>query len=59
MLWPVSTVLIDFLYARVTYDADIPVFLDRLAGPYLLLVLGLVGLPFLMGLLAGRSRSSS
>ncbi len=59
MLWPVSTVVIDFLYARVTYDADIPVFLDRLAGPYLLLVLGLVGLPFLMGLLAGRSRPPS
>ena len=29
LLWPVSTVLVDFIYARVTYDADANVFLDR------------------------------
>lgn len=59
MLWPASTVMVDFLYARVTYDADIPIFLDRFAGPYLLLMLGLAALPFLMGMLAGRPRRPS
>ncbi len=42
LLWPTSTVLVDFLYARVTYDDDPAAFLDRFAfwwgAPYPLLV---------------------
>jgi hypothetical protein len=31
LLWPVSTVLVDFLYARVVFDEEPAVFLDRFA----------------------------
>ena len=45
LLWPISTVLVDFLYVRLTYDDDPAAFLDRFAfwwgAPYPLLVLGL------------------
>ena len=47
LLWPTSTVLIDFLYARVTYDAGIEALIDRFGGPYPLLVGGLFVLPLL------------
>jgi hypothetical protein len=54
LLWPSSTVLVDFLYVRFTYDEDPASFLDRFAfwwgAPYPLLVLGL----FVAPLLAGR-----
>ena len=51
LLWPVSTMLVDFLYARLTYDAEPAAFLDRFGGPYPLLVAGLFVLPLLAGLL--------
>ena len=38
LLWPTSTVLVDFLYVRLTYGVDPAAFLDRFAGPYPLLV---------------------
>ena len=45
-LWPTSTVLVDFLYARVTYNDDPAAFLDRFAfwwgAPYPLLIVALV-----------------
>ncbi|MBL0899693.1 MAG: hypothetical protein IBJ17_13460 [Reyranella sp.] len=55
LLWPTSTVLIDFFYMRLTYGVDAEAFLDRFGvwwgAPYPLLVLVL----FLAPLLAGRA----
>lgn len=60
MLWPTSTVLVDFLYARVTYDEEPAVFLDRFAfwwgAPYLLLILLLSAAPLLAGKVFARRR---
>jgi hypothetical protein len=53
-LWPTSTVLVDFLYVRLTYDAEPVVFLDRIGGPYPLLIAGLFTLPLLAGALNAR-----
>ena len=52
LLWPVSTMLVDFLYARLTYDAEPAAFLDRFGGPYPLLVGALFVLPVFAGLFA-------
>ena len=53
LLWPVSTVLVDFLYTRLTYGEDPASFLDRFAfwwgAPYPLLVLVLFAAPLLAG----------
>jgi hypothetical protein len=53
LLWPVSTVLVDFLYARLTYGEDPASFLDRFAfwwgAPYPLLILVLFAAPLLAG----------
>jgi hypothetical protein len=53
VLWPPSTVLVDFLYARITFDEDPASFFDRFAfwwgGPYALLVLALFAAPLAMG----------
>jgi hypothetical protein len=49
LLWPASTVLVDFAYARVTYDAEPAAFFDRFGGPYVLLIAGLVASPLIMG----------
>lgn len=58
LLWPLSTVLIDFLYARLTYDEDPASFLDRFAfwwgAPYPLLVLTLFAAPWLAGVAMAR-----
>ena len=54
LLWPVSTMLVDFLYVRLTYDAEPAAFLDRFGGPYPLLVAALFALPLLAGLLLRR-----
>ena len=54
LLWPVSTMLVDFLYVRLTYDADPAAFFDRFGGPYPLLVAALFVLPLLTGLLLRR-----
>lgn len=60
MLWPTSTVLVDFLYARVTYDEEPAVFLDRFAfwwgAPYPLLVLLLCAAPLIAGKVFARRR---
>jgi hypothetical protein len=54
LLWPVSTVLVDFLYTRLTYGEDPASFLDRFAfwwgAPYPLLMLTLFVAPLLAGL---------
>src|SRR5262245_2626876 len=55
LLWPVSTLLVDFAYVRLTYDADPAAFLDRFGGPYLLLVGSLAALPLVMGYVATLS----
>ena len=52
LLWPVSTMLVDFLYVRLTYDAEPAAFLDRFGGPYPLLIAGLFAVPLIAGLLA-------
>ncbi len=53
LLWPTSTMLIDFLYARVTYEEGAEAFLDRFGiwwgAPYPLLVLVLFATPLLAG----------
>jgi hypothetical protein len=54
LLWPVSTVAVDILYARLTYDAEPAAFFDRFGGPYPLLVVALFVLPLVAGALAGR-----
>jgi hypothetical protein len=49
LLWPVSTVLVDFAYVRLTYEAEPAAFLDRFGGPYPLLIGSLFVLPLLAG----------
>jgi hypothetical protein len=60
LLWPTSTVLVDFLYARLTYGDDPAAFLDRFAlwsgAPYPLLVLFLFAAPLVAGTLLARSK---
>ena len=61
LLWPTSTVLVDFLYARVTYEEDPASFLDRFAfwwgAPYPLLVFVLFAAPLLAGKVFARRSS--
>lgn len=58
LLWPFSTVLVDFLYTRLTYGEDPASFLDRFAfwwgAPYPLLVLTLFAAPLLAGAAMSR-----
>jgi hypothetical protein len=58
LLWPFSTVLVEFLYMRLTYDADPASFLDRFGfwwgAPYPLLVVTLFAAPLLAGLSFAR-----
>lgn len=58
LLWPVSTVLVDFLHARLAYDADADALFDRLAfwwgAPYPLLIVGLFAAPLIAGALFAR-----
>jgi hypothetical protein len=58
LLWPTSTVLVDFLYARTIYSDDPAAFVDRFAfwwgAPYPLLVLALFAAPLLAGALLAR-----
>ena len=49
LLWPVSTMLVDFLYVRLTYEAEPAAFFDRFGGPYPLLVASLFLLPLIAG----------
>jgi len=58
LLWPFSTVLVDFLYTRLTYGEDPASFFDRFAvwwgAPYPLLVLVLFAAPLLAGAAMAR-----
>ena len=58
LLWPTSTVLVDFLYARLLYGADFDAVLDRFAfwwgAPYPLLLLGVFAAPLIAGLAIAR-----
>lgn len=58
LLWPTSTVLVDFLYVRLTYGQDPEAFLDRFGfwwgAPYPLLVLVLFAGPLLAGAVMAR-----
>lgn len=62
LLWPASTMLVDFLYLRRTYDEDPASFFDRFAfwwgAPYSLLVLALFAAPLLAGLAVARGPAS-
>ena len=59
MLWPPTTVLVDFLYGRLTFGMDAEEFLDRFAfwwgAPYPLLVVALVIAPLAVGYLIRAS----
>ena len=46
--------LVDFLYLRLTYDAEPAAFLDRFGGPYPLLISALLVFPLLTGFLLRR-----
>lgn len=58
LLWPTSTVLVDFLYMRFTYGSDAAALLDRFGvwwgAPYPLLVLVLFAAPLLAGRVFAR-----
>ena len=58
LLWPFSTVLVEFLYMRLTYDADPTSFLDRFGfwwgAPYPLLVVALFAAPLVAGAAMAR-----
>ena len=53
LLWPPTTVLVDFLYGRVTFGMESEEFLDRFAfwwgAPYPLLIVALFVAPLLAG----------
>ena len=59
LLWPVSTVLVDFLYVRLTYEAEPAAFFDRFGGPYPLLIGGLFVLPLARWSGDGWSRATA
>jgi|SRR6185437_7589347 len=58
LLWPPSTVFVDFLYGRFTFGTGGAAFLDRFAfwfgGPYVLLVLALAVAPLATGAVLAR-----
>ena len=60
LLWPPTTVLIDFLYGRVTFGMESEEFLDRFAfwwgAPYPLLVVVLFVAPLLAGWATAASK---
>jgi hypothetical protein len=60
LLWPTSTMAVDFLYARFTYADDPAAFLDRLGfwwgAPYPLLIVALFAAPLLAGAAMARRR---
>ena len=58
LLWPTSTVVVDFLYVRLVYEAELAAFLDRFSiawgAPYPLLVGFLAIAPLAAGALLAR-----
>jgi len=61
MLWPISTVLADFLYERVTFGEEPAGFLGRFAfwwgAPYPLLVIALFAAPLIAGWARARRQA--
>ena len=59
LLWPPTTVLLDFLYGRVTFAMEAEEFVDRFAfwwgAPYPLLVVALFITPLLAGWATART----
>jgi hypothetical protein len=59
LLWPPTTVLLDFLYGRVTFSMEAEEFADRFAfwwgAPYPLLVVALFVAPLLAGWATART----
>ena len=60
LLWPTTTVIVDYLYEHFTFGQDAVAFLDRFAfwwgAPYPLLVIVLFAAPLLAGAVKARSR---
>lgn len=60
LLWPSTTMLIEYLYARHTFGQEPDEFLDRFAfwwgAPYPLLVLALFALPLVAAVLRSRAK---
>jgi hypothetical protein len=58
LLWPTTTVLVDYLYERFTFGQEAVAFLDRFAfwwgAPYPLLVIALFAAPFAAGAITAR-----
>ena len=58
LLWPTTTVLVDYLYERFTFGQEALVFLDRFAvwwgAPYPLLVIVLFAAPLVTGAIVAR-----
>jgi hypothetical protein len=58
LLWPTSTILIDFIYARFLYADDPTAFFDRFAfwwgAPYPLLIVALFAAPLIASALLAR-----
>ena len=58
LLWPPTTVLLDFLYGRVTFAMEAEEFVDRFAfwwgAPYPLVVVALFATPLLAGWVTAR-----
>ena len=58
LLWPTTTVLVDYLYERFTFGQEAIAFLDRFAfwwgAPYPLLVIALFAAPLVTGAIAAR-----
>lgn len=60
LLWPSTTMLIEYLYARHTFGQEPDEFLDRFAfwwgAPYPLLVLALFAMPLVAAVLRSRAK---
>jgi hypothetical protein len=60
LLWPTTTVIVDYLYERITFGQETLAFLDRFAfwwgAPYPLLVIVLFAAPLVAGAILARSR---
>jgi hypothetical protein len=58
LLWPTTTVLVDYLYEHFTFGQEAVVFLDRFAfwwgAPYPLLAISLFAVPLVAGAISAR-----
>ena len=58
LLWPTTTVLVDYLYERFTFGQEAIAFVDRFAfwwgAPYPLLVIALFAAPLVAGAITAR-----